>query len=352
MHEIAEFSFSAANTRLLKRLDDLHEILSQHSFTTRIVIKGLKKSSVVTSSGASTRIEGAVLTNQGVNELVKKGCRINKLSSRSEREVAGYVKALNYIYDNFQHLDINQKTIRELHQLLTFKLQNSDLPPHQRGAYKNITNDVVETTDDPSAPAKLWFKTTPPGPATQTAMSNLVRDYQKLKSTLHPLILTAGFIVHFLAIHPFRDGNGRLSRLLTTLLLLRHGYEWLQYTSHEKFIEDNKELYYTSLRGTQKTLSAKKIRYNGWVLFFFQSILSQAQFLHHTLIDLPLQGLNKNEKKVRQVIADAQPCSIAHILQHVGMSRDGLKSLLRRLVKRKIIVQNGITKGATYSTHP
>lgn len=252
MQDLEAFVFSSDNIKLLERVNRWHEVLVQHSFTNRLVVKGLKKYSVVTSSGASTRIEGAVLTNQNVGELVKKGCRINKFSSRSEREVVGYVKTLNFIYDNFKQLEVTQKTIRELHQLLTHKLHNKDLPPNQRGAYKNITNDVVEIDKASQAPVKLWFKTTPPGPATQTAMSNLVRDYKKLKNTLHPLVLTAGFVVHFLAIHPFRDGNGRLSRLLTTLMLLHHGYDWLQYTSHEKFIEDNKELYYVSLRGRKK----------------------------------------------------------------------------------------------------
>ena len=179
-------------------------------------IEHLKKSTIVTSSGASTRIEGALLSDQEIEALIAKGCQITKMSSRSEREVAGYIKALNYISSHYQDLSISEKTIREIHSLLTKELTSTQLPLSQRGNYKNISNDVVETDIETKQVLKVWFKTTPPGPYTQIAMKNLIDDYQTIysKKLCSPLIIIAGFIVHFLAIHPFRDGNGRLSRLL------------------------------------------------------------------------------------------------------------------------------------------
>ena len=126
-------------------------------------IKKLKKTTIITSSGASTRIEGAILSDREVEELIGKGCKISKMSSRSEREVSGYVKALKYIYDNYKELPITESTVREVHQILTSDLLEEHLPSGQRGAYKNITNDVIEKNEE-TGEEKIWFKTTPPGP--------------------------------------------------------------------------------------------------------------------------------------------------------------------------------------------
>ena len=315
------------------------------------LVESLKKSTIITSSGASTRIEGSLLGDEQVRELVDKGCKITGASSRSEREVAGYVKALTYIYDNHADLIISEKTIREIHQILTGELTEAQLPSKQRGAYKDVTNDVVEKDSETGETLKVWFETTPPGPATDTAMANLIRKYTELKNSgeCQPLILIAGFIMHFLAIHPFRDGNGRLSRLLTTLLLLRHGYKWGQYTSHEKVIEDNKENYYVCLRNTQLTFKEDQPKYQAWVEFFLKVVAIQVDFLNSKLIQKsPESVLNDNEKKIYQIIESAGECKVSYILEHTEMKRPGLKSLLKRLIDRDLIQTRGQGKGTTY----
>ncbi|MAZ50018.1 MAG: hypothetical protein CME65_15760 [Halobacteriovoraceae bacterium] len=314
------------------------------------LIESLKKTSIITSSGASTRIEGAMLADEQVKELIDKGCEINDMSSRSEREVAGYIKALNYIYKNFEKLDISEKTIRELHQLLTSELTEGQLPSNQRGAYKNVTNDVVEQDQATGKIIKTWFKTAPPGPKTETAMADLISDYKQMKEAkeCQLLILIAGFIVHFLAIHPFRDGNGRLSRLLTTLLLLKNEYRWAQYTSHEKVIEDNKEGYYISLRSTQTTFH-KEAKYNDWISYFLKVITVQTDFLTSKLIHKsPASVMNDNEKKVYSIIEAEEECKISFIQDNIEMSRDGLKDLLKRLVDKGLIKKKGQGRGTTY----
>jgi len=314
------------------------------------LVESLIMTSIITSSGASTRIEGAILADEQVKELIEKGCKINNMSSRSEREVAGYVKALNYIYDNFDKLDISEKTIRELHQLVTSELTQDQLPSTQRGAYKNIPNDVVEQDQVTRKIIKVWFKTTPPGPETETAMADLISDYEQMKKAkeCHLLILIAGFVVHFLAIHPFRDGNGRLSRLLTTLLLLKNGYKWAQYTSHEKVIEDNKEGYYISLRNTQSTFH-EAAQYNDWISYFLKVLTVQTDFLNSKLIHKSQASvMNDNEKKVYSIIETEEECTISFILDNVEMSRAGLKDLLRRLIEKGIIKKQGQGRGTTY----
>lgn len=316
------------------------------------LVAKLKKSSIITSSGASTRIEGAMLADEQVKELVDKGCKITNISSRSEREVAGYVKALTYIYDNFDKLDISEKTIRELHQLLTDELTEDQLPSKQRGAYKDVTNDVIEKNMETGKIIKVWFKTTPPGPATQSEMSNLITEYEDLKlgDKCHSLILIAGFIVHFLAIHPFRDGNGRLSRLLTTLLLLRHEYKWAQYTSHEKVIEDNKENYYVCLRSAQSTFKNSQPNYEKWINFFLKTISIQADFLNRKVLkESPISVMNDNEEIVYTIIKSVGECKASYILKNTNMTKPGLKSLLKRLVDKGFIKKQGQGRATTYS---
>jgi len=352
MKNIKNHILTPNQTSLITLIERFQGAFEATKLQSPALIEGLKNTSIITSSGASTRIEGATFNDKEVKELVDKGCKINKMSSRSEREVAGYVKALNYIYDNLGKLDISEKTIREIHQLLTSELTESQLPSKQRGNYKDITNDVVETDPQTGKVIKVWFKTTPPGPATQVAMKNFISDYNKINSNneCHPLILIGGLIVKFLAIHPFRDGNGRLSRLLTTLLLLNHGYVWSQYTSHEKIIEDNKEGYYVSLRDTQKTLESDNPDYQIWLDFFLKIVLKQTEFLKGKIAEQsPIPTMNENEKKVFEVIKAVGKCKISYLLEQSDMSRPGLKSLLKRLIDQGIIYKEGKGKGTTYS---
>ena len=351
MKKIKNLTITGYHTSLISRIERFHGAFEATGLQRPALIESLKQASIITSSGASTRIEGAVLTDEQVKELVAKDCRITKLSSRSEREVAGYVEALRYINDNFEKLTISEKTIRETHQRLTGKLTQDQFPARQRGAYKDITNDVVEIDNNTGEVIRTWFKTTPPGPATEAAMTSLITEYGELESgdVSHPLIVIGAFIVHFLAIHPFRDGNGRLSRLLTTLLLLRHGYKWAQYTSHEKIIEDNKENYYVCLRSAQSTLDNAQPDYGNWLDFFLRTVSIQADLLHGKIVKAsPTTVLNMNEKHIYQTIENAGECSIAYILENTEMTRSGLKSLLKRFADKGIIRKLGRGKGTTY----
>ena len=351
MKTIINHALTGIQGSLIAKVERFQGAFEATKFQRPALIESLKKSSIITSSGASTRIEGAMLADEQVKDLVDKGCKITNISSRSEREVAGYVKALNYIYKHFKNLDISEKTIREIHQLLTCELTEDQLPAKQRGAYKDVTNDVVEKDMQTGKIIRVWFKTTPPGPVTELAMSNLIKEYNELKSGKEclPLVIIGGFIVHFLAIHPFRDGNGRLSRLLTLLLLLRHEYKWVQYTSHEKVIEDNKENYYVSLRETQSTFENDTPIYEKWINFFLKTVSIQAEFLNGKIIkDSPVTVMNDNEKLVYQIIETANECRISYILENSTMSRDGLKDLLKRLVDKGLVKQQGKGRGTTY----
>ena len=272
------------------------------------------------------------------------------MSSRSEREVAGYVNTLRHIYNHYNEMEMSEVNIRSLHQKLMAELLSGHLPKKQRGAYKNILNNVIEKNEE-TGKEKVLFYTTPPGPQTEVEIKNLVEEYREIdeKNNTPKLILIAAFIVHFLAIHPFRDGNGRLSRLITTWLLLRAGYDWAQYTSHEKLIEDNKKRYYISLRNTQKTFRKGKINYDFWLEFFFLVLQKQVGYLKSKLAhESPKAGLNKNEAIVYEIIKEYETCTPAFILQHVDMTNNGLKTLLQRLIDKDLVNPIGKTKGRKY----
>ena len=331
----------------LERFQGLQGISSKYS---PHFIKALKQTMIITSSGASTRIEGALMNDEEVEQLIKRNCKILDMSSRSEREVAGYAKTLQYIYDHAGRLEMSEVSIRSLHQQLTTDLLSGHLPKRQRGAYKDIPNNVTQKNEE-TGEEKVWFYTTPPEPQTEAEMNSLVKAYKKLhrENKISKLILVALFVVHFLAIHPFRDGNGRLSRLITTWLLLREGYDWAQYTSHEKIIEDNKKRYYVSLRNTQNTFRQGKIDYDHWLEFFFSVLQKQVEHLKSKMVPESTRAdLNKNETIVYEIIREHGVCSPTFILQYVDMTPNGLKSLLRRLVEKNLLNPIGKTKGRKY----
>jgi Fic family protein len=198
---------------------------------------------------------------------------------------------------------------------------------------------------------KVWFKTTPPGPQTDTSMFELVKDFdeQIQSKTIHPLLAISSFIVHFLAIHPFRDGNGRLSRLMTTWLLLRAGYDWAQYSSHEKVIEDNKERYYIALRNTQKTFGQKIVHYDSWLDFFLMVVEKQISYLREQINkQSPNSELNDNESRVFNLIKEHGTVTPAFIRKHISLTPDGLRSLLQRLVEKKLVSALGKNRGRQY----
>lgn len=351
MKELEKFGISSKLTKSLMEVERFHGAFQSHGNLNPKFVTDLKKTTIITSSGSSTRIEGAILSDAEIKEFINKGCKVSKMSSRSEREVAGYVAALTFIYKYYSELDVSEKNIRELHQILTSELTTDQLPKKQRGAYKDVFNHVIEKNLDTGA-EKIWFKTTPPGPLTEVAMKDLIGTFNKLKQSedLHPIILVSAFTVHFLAIHPFRDGNGRLSRLISVWLMLKFGYTWMQFASHEKVIEDNKENYYLSLRETQNTFYTKKINYVRWFEFFITVLEKQTQIIRALLKkESPVSTMNKNEQLVYEIIKSNGDCNVGFILDQVDMTRAGLKTLLKRMVDSGHIKIKGAGKATVYT---
>ncbi|MCX7027235.1 MAG: Fic family protein [Spirochaetes bacterium] len=204
-------------------------------------LKSLKKFAIIESAISSNRIEGVEIDKDRVLPLLAGNARV---SDRDEEEVQGYKKALDRIFSGFLGAQVAVDSIRTLHSLLRGDVWDS-------GKYKDRDSDIIETY--PDGRARLRFRTVPAA-ETPEAMARLVAEYGRCmkESVAHPLILIAAFNLDFLCIHPFRDGNGRASRLLLLGMLLSQGYEAGRYISIERLIEENKERYYETLELSSK----------------------------------------------------------------------------------------------------
>lgn len=204
------------------------------------MVERLKTSVIVTSTGASTRIEGSKLSDQEVKKLFRKQ-NIQAFKTRDEQEVGGYLEVLKLVFEQWEDMPFTESTILSLHQMM---LGYSEKDQRHMGLYKFGSNRV-EARDPDGQLVGVIFDPTPPH-LVQKEMSELLDWTQtELEADNFPaLLVIANFVFEFLAIHPFQDGNGRMSRILTNLLLLQMGYEFTPFVSHEKIIEDNKADYY------------------------------------------------------------------------------------------------------------
>lgn len=232
----------------------------------------LTRSVIITSSGSSNRIEGNKLTDEQVESLYK-NLSVKKFKTRDEQEIVGYLKCLELIFNNYEEISITESFILKLHNDM---LVHSEKDVRHKGNYK-FSSNRVEAKDHNGDIVGTIFDPTPPY-LVKKEMQELIDWYNWAvdNKTKHPLIIIANFIFEYLAIHPFQDGNGRTSRLLTNLLLLKHGYLFVQIISHERIIEANKIDYYMALNKTQATWKTESEDITAWLKFFLNVVKSQS----------------------------------------------------------------------------
>ena len=343
---------SRLNPQVLKIIEEI--TLFQEKWQHSVDVKKdfyaeLKTTTIITSAGSSTRIEGATLSDEEIKKKLV-GLKIQKIRDRDEAEVAGYIDCKKYIFDFFSELTVSEHSIRSLHQMMMNYLAEDALPFSQRGAYKNVPNSVARI-DVHQNTQEVIFETTPPGPQTETALRELLEDYQNyiVDQNYSPLEVIAAFVVKFLAIHPFRDGNGRLSRLLTDLCLLQQGYQFCMYASHEKIIEASKAQYYVALRQAQADLVGEP-DINPWFFYFLKVLRSQTQVLQQYLTEPIKQAGSLTEKAaaVVELIKQHREVTISFLERETGFKRVTLKSILARLKNDGVLVMEGERKASRY----
>lgn len=309
-------------------------------------LKELRRIATIESIGSSTRIEGATMTDEEVQKLLK-DVKITKFKTRDEQEVIGYYEVLELVFDNFSEIQLSESYIKQLHQLL---LKHSDKDQRHRGGYKNLPNKVVATY--PTGEQKTIFATTEPA-LVEGEMFELIEwtNLQWNEKTIHPLIVLAIFIYEFLSIHPFQDGNGRLSRLLTTLFLLKQGYEFMQYISFENHIEKHKKAYYDTLMTTQRKRITQDDVIDKWLLFFLESLKTLTEKLDRKYDVFKQKGgyLNQRQKMLKEFIVEQKTVKIADLaIAFPDISPNTLKKDLQYLRDEQIISMVGQGKGTVY----
>ena len=310
-------------------------------------LSSLRHVATIESIGSSTRIEGAKLTDRQVERLLS-NLEVKSFDTRDEQEVAGYAATMELVFTSHQDIKLTENHIMQLHRDL---LQFSSKDARHRGAYKTLSNNVEAFGPDGESLGVIFETATPFD--TPRLMSELI-DWTRSAlddGELHPLLVIAVFVVVFLEIHPFQDGNGRLSRVLTTLLLLRAGYAYVPYSSLESVIEQSKEGYYLALRQTQGTIRKGKPDWQPWVVYFLKALKAQKQKLEKKiereriiLGDLPALSVDILElarERGRMTIADAAKTT--------GASRNTIKDHVKALTNAGHLSRHGAGRGTWYS---
>ena len=309
-------------------------------------LNALRRVATIESIGSSTRIEGSKLSDREVERLLS-NLQIQSFATRDEQEVAGYAKVMETVFQSWADIPVTENHIKQLHRDL---LSYSDKDDYHRGAYKTTSNSVA-AFDDAGRQVGIVFETATPFD-TPRLMAELVAWLNEARTLgrLHPLLIIGVFIVVFLEIHPFQDGNGRLSRILTAILLLQAGYAYVPYSSLESVIEHSKEGYYLALRQTQGTIRTAAPDWQPWLIFFLRALQQQKRRLAAkverekiiiaALPELAVQIVDHARQHGRVTIGD--------MIRVTGASRNTLKEHFRRLVALGHLTQHGARKGTWY----
>lgn len=309
-------------------------------------LSALRRVATIESVGSSTRIEGSRLSDREVDRLLS-NLAIASFASRDEQEVIGYAETMNLAFSSWREITLTGNHVRQLHRGL---LAHSEKDEWHRGNYKTSSNSVA-AFDDSGRHVGIVFETATPFD-TPRLMSELIGwlDYEIENRRFHSLLLIGIFVVVFLEIHPFQDGNGRLSRILTTLLLLQSGYSYVQYSSLESVIEESKDHYYLALRQTQGTIRSDSPNWQPWLDYFLRAIQQQALLLR-VKVDrerLLASALPERSRQILDHVRNHGQVTIGEMAALTGVSRNTLKEHFRALVEQRHLMLHGAGRGSWY----
>lgn len=310
------------------------------------ILGRLKAWVIITSTGASTRIEGAKMTDEEIARFLR-GLKTKPPKSRDEQEVAGYADLIGRIFDNWKTITLSENWILTFHEIL---LQFSEKDKTHKGKYKSTPNTVI--MENKRGEQVTLFEPTPVHLVKKEMLEAIEWTNEHLeKRDIHPLLVIANFIFEFLAIHPFSDGNGRISRALTNLLLLRAGYGYVSYASLDLLIENSKADYYLALRATQKNHKTEHEDITPWVTYLLNALVKQSEEARSLMEnDQPEKILSEKQMEVYRLFDDGKILSVADVVALLDgtMPRETIKQALSRLVKLKLLERIGQARGTRY----
>ena len=309
-------------------------------------LSALRRIATIESAASSTRIEGASLTDREVERLLS-NLDIRSFTTRDEQEVAGYAETMEAVFANWPETALTENYIRQLHRDL---LRYSTKDERHRGEYKTLRNDVV-AKDAEGRQIGVVFETATPfdTPHLMATLIAWTNDALNTKAQ-HPLVAVAVFIVTFLAIHPFQDGNGRLSRILTTLLLLKSDYAYVPYASLESVVEATKERYYIALRQTQRTIRSNTPDWEPWLQYFLGALYEQKSRLEAKIEKerLLLGDLPELSMRILELCKERGRVTVADIEKATNGNRNTVKAHLAALTKAGQLARHGAGRGVWY----
>ena len=332
--------------RLIARIDEFKGAWRALGTLAPDRLSALRRVATIESIGSSTRIEGSRLTDREVERLLS-NLAIQSFETRDEQEVAGYARLMDLVFQSWREIPFNENHVKQMHQIL---LGHSEKDARHRGQYKTHSNNVA-AFDETGAQVGIVFETASPFD-TPRLMAELVAwvNDERDKAQLHPLLMIAIFVVVFLEIHPFQDGNGRLSRVLTTLLLIQAGYAYVPYSSMESVIELNKEAYYLALRQTQGSIRTDAPNWQPWLGFFLRSLAEQVRRLEKKMEreKILLAAMPQLSLQVVEFAREHGRITIGDAIKLTGVSRNTLKQHFRNLVAHGHLNQHGSGRGVWY----
>ncbi len=305
----------------------------------------LRQVTTIESTASSTRIEGVELTDAEVARVLS-GLSIESFRSRDEQEVKGYAELLELIYESHDAIGLTENHLKQLHKEL---LKYSAKDERHCGEYKKVPNDVVKKRGE--IVEEVIFQTATPF-ETPFLMTTLIEvtNAALLEKTLHPLVVIGRFIVDFLSIHPFEDGNGRLSRAVTTLLLLRAGYDYVPYASLERVVEDNKPRYYAALRESQLAMRENAADFRSWLFFFLRALKAQQDSLASKLeVEKAMIALSDIQQKIADLVAARVRITGPEIAFQLGLTSRAARYHLDILRRQGVIAARGAKRGSYYT---
>lgn len=332
-------------TKLLARVDECKGYWRAFQLLSPEYLARMKHAVIVSSSGSSTRIEGSHLNDEEVERLLR-DAKIRKLRTRDEQEVMSYLEIIQDVFELWHAMKFSKNLIKHIHSAT---LKYSEKDARHKGQYKFAPNRV-EAVDAKGKVLGIIFDPTP-AHLTGKEMQELTEWTQKQfnEKTFHPLLIIANFIFEYLAIHPFQDGNGRTSRILTNLLLLQHGYGFAPYVSHEKIIEDHKVEYYLALKKSQSTWKKAKEDISPWMLFILRMFAQQGEMaVALTKADQTENLLSENQLAVWKAFQSAKTLSRKEIARATGVNIRTVDQALSKLLALKCIVRMGKGRAVRY----
>jgi Fic family protein len=333
--------------RLIARIDEFKGAWRALGTLAPDRLSALRRVATIESIGSSTRIEGSKLSNLEVEQLLSNP-DIQSFATRDQQEVAGYSELMDLVFSSWQEIPFSENHIKQLHQIL---LRYSEKDAWHCGRYKTSSNSVA-AFDETGAQIAIVFQTASAfdTPRLMTELVDWVHQERETDS-LHPLLIIAIFVVVFLEIHPFQDGNGRLSRVLTTLLLLQADYAYVPYSSLESVVEQSKEAYYLALRQTQATIRTEAPNWQPWLEFFLRSLTEQIRRLEKKVEreQIVLASMPDLQLQIVEFAREHGRVTIGEVIRLTAASRNTLKQHFRALVERGTLSQHGSGRGVWYA---